>query len=402
MSINTNSVTAYSVTTYFELSWTEQIDLASNKSILDLTVITHQNPTGSGYQRTINANGSIVVVNGTTYNISGQKTYDGKVIWTTSGIEIEHNQDGTKTITASLKVNVGGDYVSGSGNIELTTILRNSTVEVSPALLTSGNETVTIKPYVESYTHTVTYKVNDTTVTLATKTTQTELSIAYDDLKAIIGDYRSADVVVSVTTFNGDDELGTNTASFLVQTGKIPFSLYDDKNGNVGVGLGEQATQSGVRSALPIYVNTVEDDSRMTVANLTSDKSVSVKADKADNNHGLYSDSQSEWLIYHNGEENGVVGGSKFIQAWNGVCRSGSAITCNIPLTAKIVVMYWKIGDYWSCLTMYRGATGKHIVSDETNYAGGQISYNGETMTYTGTAQNNNNCYLGEIWYKNS
>lgn len=245
MSINTNSVTAYDVTTYFELSWSEQIELATNKSILTAAVTTHQNPAGSGYQRTINANGSVVTINGTTYSISGQKTYDGKVIWNITGIEIEHNQDGTKTITASLKVNVGGDYVSGNGTIELTTILRNSAVEVSPALLTSGNETVTIKPYVDTYTHTVTYKVNDTTVTLATKTTEKELLIAYDDLKAIVGDYRSADVVVTVTTFNGDDELGTNTASFLVQTGKIPFSLYDDKNGNVGVTIGEQATGPG-------------------------------------------------------------------------------------------------------------------------------------------------------------
>ncbi|MDO4377975.1 MAG: hypothetical protein Q4C64_02330 [Erysipelotrichia bacterium] len=87
--------------------------------------------------------------------------------------------------------------------------------------------------------------------------------------------------------------------------------------------------------------------------------------------------------------------------AWSGQCYGGgTTISCTIPTTAKSVCMFWKIQDYWSCLTMYRGATGKMIVSDESYYAGGQISYNGETMTYTHTGQTNNNCYLGEVWYR--
>lgn len=245
MSISTNSVTAYGLTTYFELSWSETISVNNNTSTLAFTLTTRQSPSGSGYQRTINASGSTVVINGTSYAISATKAYDGLVIWSTSGIVIEHNNDGTKAINASVKVNVGGDYVSGSGTIQLATIQRSSVVSVSPSLLTSGNATVTITPYVSTYTHTVSYTVNDTTTTLGTKTTTKIFTIAYDTLKAIIGEYRSADVSVKCITYNGSIELGTSYASFTVQTGKIPFSLYDDKNGNIGVTIGEQATGAG-------------------------------------------------------------------------------------------------------------------------------------------------------------
>ena len=73
MSIVTNSVTAYGLTTYFELSWTETTNLTANTSTLSFTLTTRQDPSGSGYQRTINASGSQVVIDGTTYSISGTK-----------------------------------------------------------------------------------------------------------------------------------------------------------------------------------------------------------------------------------------------------------------------------------------------------------------------------------------
>lgn len=91
-----------------------------------------------------------------------------------------------------------------------------------------------------------------------------------------------------------------------------------------------------------------------------------------------------------------------WLKIWGGVCRSGSSITLTIPTEVKSVLFYWKIGDYWSDLVLPRGAGGKHIVSDESNYAGGNISYNGTTLTYNGTAANNTNCYLGEVWTKES
>ena len=111
MSIKTNSVTAYGITTYFELIWTSTQNVNDNSSLLNLQLIARQDPTGSGYQRSILANGSKVIVNNVTYNISEQKAWDGKVIWNVENISISHNPDGTKSINASVQVNVGGDYV---------------------------------------------------------------------------------------------------------------------------------------------------------------------------------------------------------------------------------------------------------------------------------------------------
>ena len=247
MSISTNSVTAYGLTTYFELSWTETTNLTANTSTLSFTLTTRQDPSGSGYQRTINASGSQVVIDGTTYSISGTKAYDGLVIWSTSGVTITHNADGTKAINASIKVNVGGDYVSGSGTINLTTLQRVSPVTVSPSLLTSGSATITITPYVSTYKHTVTYTVGTTTKTLGTKTSTKTFTVTYATLEDIVGQYKSADVQVKCVTYNGTTELGTSYATFTVQTGKIPFSLYDDQNGNVGVTIGEQASGGGFK-----------------------------------------------------------------------------------------------------------------------------------------------------------
>ncbi len=251
MSIKTNSITAYDITTYFELLWTSTQNINDNLSLLNLQLITRQDPAGSGYQRSIVPNGSKVVVNRVTYNISEQKAWDSKVIWSIENISIPHNPDGTNSINASVQVNVGGTFVSGSGSIVLPTIQRTSQVSVSPRVLSSGNANISVTKYVDTYTTTIKYTVRGTEYTLATKSTATSFSLSYTALKNIIGGYTTAEVLVKATTFNGDIELGTSTASFLIQTGKVPMYLYDDMQGNVGVTFGEKATGKDVNFKLP-------------------------------------------------------------------------------------------------------------------------------------------------------
>lgn len=253
MSIKTNSVTAYGITTYFELLWTSTQNVNDNSSLLNLQLITRQDPTGSGYQRSILANGSKVIVNNVTYNISEQKVWDGKVIWNVENILILHNPDGTKSINASVQVNVGGDYVSGSGTIVLPTIQRTSQVSVNPKVLSSGNANISVTKYVSTYTTTIKYTVRGTEYTLATKSSATSFSLSYTTLKNIIGGYTTAEVLVKAITFNGDVELGTSTASFFIQTGKVPMTLYDDMLGNVGATFGEKATGKDVHFKLPVH-----------------------------------------------------------------------------------------------------------------------------------------------------
>lgn len=253
MSIKTNSVTAYGITTYFELLWTSTQNVNDNSSLLNLQLITRQDPAGSGYQRTILANGSKVVVNGVAYNISEQKVWDGKAIWNIENISISHNPDGTKSINASVQVNVGGDYVSGSGTIVLPTIQRTTQVSVSPKVLSSGNANISVTKYVDTYTTTIKYTVRGTEYILATKSSATSFTLSYAALKNIIGGYTTAEVLVKAITYNGDVELGTSTASFFIQTGKVPMTLYDDMLGNVGATFGEKATGKDVHFKLPVH-----------------------------------------------------------------------------------------------------------------------------------------------------
>lgn len=253
MSIKTNSVTAYGITTYFELIWTSTQNVNDNSSLLNLQLITRQDPAGSGYQRTILANGSKVVVNDVAYNISEQKAWDGKAIWNIENISISHNPDGTKSINASVQVNVGGDYVSGSGTIVLPTIQRTTQVSVSPKVLSSGNANISVTKYVDTYTTTIKYKVEGTEYTLATKSAATSFSLSFNDLKALIGSFTSSVVEITAITYNNDFEVGSDRKSIIVQTGKIPLSLYDDRQGNVGATFGEKATGKDVHFKLPVH-----------------------------------------------------------------------------------------------------------------------------------------------------
>ena len=94
-----------------------------------------------------------------------------------------------------------------------------------------------------------------------------------------------------------------------------------------------------------------------------------------------------------------------WVQTWSGKCNMNSSITCTIPTTAKAIIMRWYLNGYYSTIylprTMITTTATKYIVSDDTEYGGGQISISGTTLTYKGTGQNNNYCYLDKVYYKN-
>lgn len=222
MAIYTSSVTAYGVTTQFELSWTETTSIENNTSTLSFSLKTIQSPAGSGYKRTINASGSSVVINGVSYSISGTSAYHGLVIWSKSGIVIEHNADGTKSVSASVKVNVGGDYVSGSGTIDLTTIPRNSTISVvSPTTnkISISNDTDSISVLVTSKSPLATnyafWNFNNSKTNQSNEITldsDGNGTISYGDILDKVGNANSTNIYLFVKTKYTDDWLTPNDA----------------------------------------------------------------------------------------------------------------------------------------------------------------------------------------------
>lgn len=166
--------------------------------------------------------------------------------------DVAHDEDGELTIT--VNGNWYGDYGSSryspennvlTNIIDFPAIQRVSKLSVTPATLTSGNLSISITKYVSTYTTTVKYKVEGTEYTLATNSADTSFSLSFNALKALIGSFTSSVVEITAITYDNDYEIGSDRKSIIVQTGKMPISLYDDRKGNVGVTLGEQAAGAG-------------------------------------------------------------------------------------------------------------------------------------------------------------
>lgn len=132
-----------------------------------------------------------------------------------------------------------------ANQVEFPPIYRISKIAVTPSTLTSGNATINVTKYVPAYTTTIKYKVEGTEYTLAEKSAATTFYLAYTTLKNLIGSFTSAVVEITAITYSGNTAMGSDSKSIIVQTGKMPISLYDDRQGNVGVTLGEQAAGAG-------------------------------------------------------------------------------------------------------------------------------------------------------------
>lgn len=260
---NTNSISGYDVTIYFEVQYEESnVNIGNNTSDVQLRILTRTDP--DYYHRS--SNGATLKLNGNSTSISpkggGWSEYDTAYAQsaTSSKITVTHENDGKKVISYSVSVNIGGvsGAISKSGNITLTTIPRSSTVTVSPALIDSVATPLDIAVDLKdsSYTHTVKWSVDkgDTTpVTLATKVQTGSFSVPYNDIKAKVGVYTAATITVEVETFRGNTSIGTNTASTqFLNRSKLPLSLYDDLEGDVGATIGAEADEGGFN----VYLDT--------------------------------------------------------------------------------------------------------------------------------------------------
>lgn len=248
MSIQTSSVSysgsGYTIVTSFILEWTEEISVSDNTSVLSWTLKTNQSPTGSGYRRTFNSSGSYVTINGHQVGIQSQQVYNGLIV--ARGSEtIRHNDDGTKSVSVAIRCNVGGDYCSANRSIDLTRIDRINQMEITPQTLSSGTATITITKYVRTYTTSIEYEIASQIISVASQSTETTFSIAFDDVKALIGNYTTELMLVTATTYDGSTAIGSVSKEIIIQTGVMPMSLYDDREGSVGVTIGERATEGG-------------------------------------------------------------------------------------------------------------------------------------------------------------
>lgn len=176
-------------------------------------------------------------------------------------IEVQHNSDGTfpgKTISFTAYDHVAfTTEKSGSGTIPykgVPDIPRASSVSCSSPYIGDA-ATITIGKKSSSFTNTVTYKIGTLTGTLATKTSETVLSLDTESLKekiyALIPNAKSISGTITCTTYNGSTQVGDPTTA--------NFNLYAKEE-----------------ECKPIISGTIIDTNESTIA-LTGDNSIVIK-----------------------------------------------------------------------------------------------------------------------------
>lgn len=195
-------------------------NIETNKTfyVVDLWLVVERSYIGQ-YQTTpysINVTGTPSSKNGD----AGSRDYTTGYI---DGIvsEVEHNADGTKTITASASMNftAWGQTLTVSGEADLPTIPRASSLTATDCYIESAT-TITINRASSSFKHTITYSFGSSspvTGTIATKTDNTSIGWTVPStFYAKIPNANSGVCTLTCQTYSGDTLIGTKTSTFTV------------------------------------------------------------------------------------------------------------------------------------------------------------------------------------------
>lgn len=191
-------------------------DVNNNRSNVTVSVRFYR--TNTGY--TTYGSGAVYCkINGTTYTAavtSNQKITNAGIVLFTKTLNINHNTDGTKTLTTSAWINLNTPLTSSEQSYSqaLTTIPRATTptINVSTVAL-GGSITVSMPRASSSFTHTLRYNFAGATGTIGTglgtsKTWTVPLSLANQ-----IPNTTSGTLTIACDTYNGSTKIGTKSTT---------------------------------------------------------------------------------------------------------------------------------------------------------------------------------------------
>lgn len=167
-----------------------------------------------------------IVIGGYSESFSGIKVTlrpdNSSVLIATSTQTIDHNTDGTKSVTISATGAISGTTLSSttiSRAVELDTIARASSITCSTANIESS-PTITISGANLSFTHTVKYRFGTLTGTIAEKTTATSITnwTIPSAFYAQIPNNKRGTGTLTCTTYSGSNAIGTATCDLIVTT----------------------------------------------------------------------------------------------------------------------------------------------------------------------------------------
>lgn len=247
----TYSSALYKTGYYLKLEVNEQsYSVANNSSTLSWRLYIQ---TTNGYYFSQIRVGAKVVIDGATvlnrsYSSSNQYSCsENSTVTIASGTTVvSHNADGTKTIAAgriSASNSTGGNIVpnmslSSGHDLVLTNIPRASTITTTAGSTLMGTvRTINITAASTSFRHTLTYTFgsSSTSYTIVDKTSATSYNWTVPtSLASALTNAKSGTGTITCETFNGNDPVGTSTATF---TATIPPSTVSPDSATTTMGV---------------------------------------------------------------------------------------------------------------------------------------------------------------------
>ena len=207
----------------FNLKVEYSISQSVSGNYSDVTATGYVKRNNSSYYPYNSSSSASLSINGTSKGYSGSYDLrsDGYKTIVSNTVRVYHNSDGTKSITISFSFNglLSSYYPNGSisQTITLPTIPRASDVACSSPYI-GDTATITISKKASGFTSTVSYKIGTLSGTLATKTSDTVLSLPTSDLVdsiyAQIPSSKSIQGTITCQTYNGSTLIGTKTCNF--------------------------------------------------------------------------------------------------------------------------------------------------------------------------------------------
>lgn len=194
------------------LDYSSAQNQAKNQSTITLDLWIYD---GTGYSQNESSNEAYYILQGTKvwhpyyYSSTGWYKLGSKTI------TVDHNSDGSKTVTLSASWDCGFDSaytprtLSVSGSVTLPTIPRAATL--SYGAMTMGTAaTIKITPPVSGATSTITYKFGSASGTIVTKTSAASVRwTPPTSLAAQIPNSASGTGTLTVETYSGSTKLGS-------------------------------------------------------------------------------------------------------------------------------------------------------------------------------------------------
>lgn len=198
-----------------------------NSNTSNVTVSVRFYRTNTGY--TTYGSGTVYCkINGTTYSASvtpSQKITNNGIVLFTKTLNISHNADGTKTLTTSAWINLNTPLTSSEQSYSqaLTTIPRATTPTLSASSVNLGSSvTISLPRASSSFTHTVTYKIGNTSGTIGSSLGTSVSWTPPLSLGSQIPNTTTGTVVITCVTYNGSIKIGTKTVNLTVT---VPSSV---------------------------------------------------------------------------------------------------------------------------------------------------------------------------------